>query len=128
MWRAGPTAWISSISCHREAHAAPSIPRSGTWRRKGPANGCGSWQDSNLKRIVTVFTIGLEKEPAEMARKAAAAAEHPILKVKLDADRPVEKIEAIRAVRPDAASSSMPTRVGASNSWWRLPPGCTASA
>jgi L-alanine-DL-glutamate epimerase-like enolase superfamily enzyme len=54
-----------------------------------------------LKRIVTVFTIGLEEEPAEMARKAAAA-EHPILKVKLDADRPVEKIEAIRAVRPDA--------------------------
>ena len=29
--------------------------------------------------------------PAEMARKAAAAAEQPILKVKLDADRPVEK-------------------------------------
>lgn len=56
-----------------------------------------------LKRIVTVFTIGLEEEPAEMARKAAAAAEHPILKVKLDADRPVEKIEAIRAARPEAS-------------------------
>ncbi len=56
-----------------------------------------------LKRIVTVFTIGLEGEPAEMARKAAAAAEQPHLKIKLDADRPVEKIEAIRAARPDAS-------------------------
>ncbi|MCP4375771.1 MAG: dipeptide epimerase, partial [bacterium] len=55
-----------------------------------------------LKKIVTVFTIGLEEEPAEMVRKAATAARHPILKIKLDADRPVEKIEAIRAARPKA--------------------------
>jgi len=65
-----------------------------------------------LKRIVTVFTIGLEEEPDKMARKAAAAAEHPILKVKLDADRPVEKIEAIRAVRPDA-----PIVIDANQGW-----------
>jgi L-alanine-DL-glutamate epimerase-like enolase superfamily enzyme len=55
-----------------------------------------------LKPIVTVFTIGLEDEPEAMAAKAAAAVKSPRLKVKLGADRPVERIEAIRAARPDA--------------------------
>ncbi len=55
-----------------------------------------------LKEIVTVYTIGLEDEPETMARKAAAATDQPVLKVKLGADRPVERIEAIRNVRPDA--------------------------
>ena len=56
----------------------------------------------DIKKIVTVYTIGLEDEPETMADKAAAAAHQPVLKVKLGADRPVERIEAIRAVRPDA--------------------------
>jgi len=56
----------------------------------------------DLKKIVTVYTIGLEDEPEAMAKKAAAAAHQPVLKVKLGADRPVERIEAIRHVRPDA--------------------------
>jgi L-alanine-DL-glutamate epimerase-like enolase superfamily enzyme len=78
---------------------------SALWDLEAKRAGKRVWELAGLelKRIVTVFTIGLEEEPAEMARKAAAAAEHPILKVKLDADRPVEKIEAIRAVRPDAS-------------------------
>jgi L-alanine-DL-glutamate epimerase-like enolase superfamily enzyme len=37
-----------------------------------------------------------------MAEKAAAAAHQPVLKVKLGADRPVERIEAISRARPDA--------------------------
>jgi len=56
----------------------------------------------DLKEITTVFTIGLEDEPGTMAEKAAAAAHQPVLKVKLGADRPVERIEAIRNARPDA--------------------------
>ncbi len=56
----------------------------------------------NLKPIVTVMTIGLEDTPAEMAAKAEEAAIFPRLKVKLNDDRPVERIEAIRAARPDA--------------------------
>ncbi|MCP4045094.1 MAG: dipeptide epimerase [Gammaproteobacteria bacterium] len=77
---------------------------SALWDLEAKKAGKRAWEQAELelKRIVTVFTIGLEKEPAEMARKAAAAAAQPILKVKLDADRPVQKIEAIRAVRPDA--------------------------
>jgi L-alanine-DL-glutamate epimerase-like enolase superfamily enzyme len=49
----------------------------------------------------TVFTIGLD-EPAIMAERAAAASTLPDLKIKLDGDRPVERLEAIRAQRPDA--------------------------
>ena len=78
---------------------------SALWDLEAKRAGKRVWELAGLelKRIVTVFTIGLEEGPAEMARKATAAAEHPILKVKLDADRPVEKIEAIRAARPDAS-------------------------
>lgn len=55
-----------------------------------------------LKEIVTVYTIGLEDTPDAMAAKAAAAIQRPRLKVKLNDDRPVERIEAIRKARPDA--------------------------
>jgi L-alanine-DL-glutamate epimerase-like enolase superfamily enzyme len=51
--------------------------------------------------VETVYTIGIEREPEAMAEKAAQAP-HPLLKVKLDGDRPVERIEAIRKRRPDA--------------------------
>jgi len=56
-----------------------------------------------LREIVTVYTIGLEDTPAAMAAKAVAAIQRPRLKVKLNDDRPVERIEAIRKARPDAA-------------------------
>ena len=49
----------------------------------------------------TVFTIGLAT-PEVMAERARAAAALPYLKIKLDADRPIERLEAIRAARPDA--------------------------
>ena len=52
--------------------------------------------------VETVFTIGLEDTPELMAAKAAAAADIPLFKVKLSADRPVERIAAIREARPDA--------------------------
>nr|WP_316643146.1 N-acetyl-D-Glu racemase DgcA [uncultured Roseateles sp.] len=52
--------------------------------------------------LSTVFTIGIEASPAAMGDKAAAAQAHPLLKVKLDGDRPLERMRAIRAARPDA--------------------------
>ncbi len=52
--------------------------------------------------VTTVFTIGLESTPEAMAEKAAAAADAPILKIKLDGHLPYEKLAAIRAARPDA--------------------------
>jgi len=52
--------------------------------------------------VTTVFTIGIESTPEAMAEKAAAAEDYPVLKIKLDADRPVERLTAIRRARPDA--------------------------
>lgn len=53
------------------------------------------------RELTTVFTIGLA-EPEIMAERAAAAARFPHLKIKLDGDRPIERLEGIRRARPDA--------------------------
>ncbi len=52
--------------------------------------------------VETVFTLGLEATPYAMAAKAASAASMTLFKVKLNNDRPVERIAAIRVARPDA--------------------------
>jgi L-alanine-DL-glutamate epimerase-like enolase superfamily enzyme len=54
------------------------------------------------KPVTTAFTIGIEDTPEAMAARAAEASIYPILKIKVDKDRPVERVAAIRAVRPDA--------------------------
>jgi L-alanine-DL-glutamate epimerase-like enolase superfamily enzyme len=62
------------------------------------------WELTGIKPrpVTTVFTIGLESSPQAMAEKAAAAADAPILKIKLSDHKPYEKLAAIRAARPDA--------------------------
>jgi L-alanine-DL-glutamate epimerase-like enolase superfamily enzyme len=52
--------------------------------------------------VTTVFTIGLEPTPEAMGARAAEAADAPVLKIKLNDDRPVERLRAIRTARPDA--------------------------
>jgi len=52
--------------------------------------------------IDTVMTVGLETDPAAMAEKAASAPEFRVIKVKLDGDRPVERVQAVREARRDA--------------------------
>lgn len=52
--------------------------------------------------LTTVFTISIKQEPSDMAALAAQQSEFSVLKVKLNDDRPVERMEAIRAARPDA--------------------------
>ncbi|HEX2173288.1 MAG TPA: dipeptide epimerase [Dehalococcoidia bacterium] len=59
----------------------------------------------------TSFTIGINT-PDAMARKAAAAAEYPILKVKVGTGRDHENLAAIRAVRSEAT-----IRVDANAAW-----------
>jgi len=63
------------------------------------------WQLTGIdpNPVTTVFTIGLEDTPEAMAAKAAAAADAPILKIKLSDNQPYERLAAIRAARPDAA-------------------------
>jgi len=74
------------------------------WDLECKMSGKTIWQLTGIKprAVTTVFTIGLESTPAAMADKAAAAAEYPALKIKLDSHQPYEKLAAIRAARPDA--------------------------
>jgi len=73
------------------------------WDLESRLSGKSAWAlaGTTAAPVETVYTIGLEREPEAMAEKAARAP-HPLLKVKLDGDRPVERIEAIRKRRPDA--------------------------
>jgi len=73
------------------------------WDLDAKCSGRRIWDLADVapKSLETVFTIGLEATPEEMAAKAAAAVGHSLLKVKLDADRPLERLRAIRAVRSD---------------------------
>jgi L-alanine-DL-glutamate epimerase-like enolase superfamily enzyme len=75
------------------------------WDLECKKSGRTIWQLTGIdpKPVTTVFTIGLEATPEAMAAKAAAAADAPVLKIKLGADRPYERLAAIRAARPDAA-------------------------
>lgn len=51
--------------------------------------------------LTTVATVGIGTS-AEMAEQASRYSKYPNLKIKLDGDRPVERLEAIHKVRPDA--------------------------
>ena len=53
------------------------------------------------KPLSTVATVSIET-PQNMAAKAVFYAKYPNLKIKLSADNPIERLEAIRAARPDA--------------------------
>ncbi len=74
------------------------------WDLECKRSGRTIWQLTGIdpKPVTTVFTIGLENTAQAMAAKAAAAADAPILKIKLDGHQPYEKLAAIRAARPDA--------------------------
>ncbi|MCP4010268.1 MAG: dipeptide epimerase [Proteobacteria bacterium] len=74
------------------------------WDLECKKSGKSIWQLTGIdpKPVTTVFTIGLEDTPEAMAAKAAAAADAPVLKIKLSDHQPYEKLAAIRAARPDA--------------------------
>jgi L-alanine-DL-glutamate epimerase-like enolase superfamily enzyme len=74
------------------------------WDLEAQLTGRSAWSIAGVDAgpIETVFTIGLEDTPEQMAAKATAAADISLFKVKLGADRPVERIAAIREARPDA--------------------------
>ena len=74
------------------------------WDLEAKASGRRIWDLTGVapKKLTTVFTIGIESTPEIMAQHAAEAAQYPLLKVKLDATQPLERIQAIRKARPDA--------------------------
>jgi len=77
---------------------------SALWDLEAQQSGISAWQTAGVPAdpVETVFTIGLEDTPKQMAAKATAAADLNLFKVKLGNDRPVERIAAIRAARPDS--------------------------
>lgn len=74
------------------------------WDLEAKTKGQTIWSLTGItpKVLQTVFTIGMEDTPAQMASKAAAAADVSLLKIKLNNERPLERLRAIRAARPDA--------------------------
>ena len=77
---------------------------SALWDLEAQLTGRSAWSIAGVDAgpVETVFTIGLEDTPEQMAAKATAAADISLFKVKLGADQPVERIGAIREARPDA--------------------------
>jgi len=77
---------------------------SALWDLEAQQSGISAWRTAGVEAdpVETVFTIGLEDTPEQMADKASAAADLSLFKVKLGNDRPVERIAAIRAARPDS--------------------------
>ena len=74
------------------------------WDLEAKAWGRSIWDLAEVtpRLLQTVFTVGIEATPEEMATKAAAAGAHGLLKVKLDGTQPAERLSAIRRARPDA--------------------------
>ena len=77
---------------------------SALWDLDAQLSGISAWQTAGVPDgpVETVFTIGLEDTPEQMAAKASAADDLSLFKVKLGDDRPVERIAAIREARPDS--------------------------
>lgn len=77
---------------------------SALWDIEAQLSGTNAWELAGVQPdpVQTVFTIGLEDTPEQMATKAVAAADISLFKVKLNNDRPVERIAAICDARPDA--------------------------
>jgi L-alanine-DL-glutamate epimerase-like enolase superfamily enzyme len=77
---------------------------SALWDLEAQLSGINAWQAAGVQAdpVETVFTIGLEDTPEQMAAKASAASDLSLFKVKLGNDRPVERIAAIREARPDS--------------------------
>ena len=74
------------------------------WDLEAKSEGRSIWELTGIspKPVTTVFTIGIESTAEEMAAKASAASQYPVLKIKLDDVQPVERLAAIRKARPDA--------------------------
>ena len=83
---------------------ARSAADAALWDLEAQLSGTSAWEAAGVSPdpVETVFTIGLEAEPEEMGARAAAASDLTLFKIKLNNDRPVERIAAIRDARPDA--------------------------
>lgn len=74
------------------------------WDLEAKRTNASVWEKLNItpKPLKTVCTIGIGSKE-KMAEKAREYQSYPNLKIKLDDDDPIGKLEAIRQVRPDAS-------------------------
>lgn len=86
------------------AGGARSAVDAALWDLEAKQKGTTAWRLAEVtpRPLTTALTIGIEDTPEAMARKAAKADGFPLLKIKLDATQPIERVAAIRDVRPDA--------------------------
>ncbi|MDZ7768864.1 MAG: enolase C-terminal domain-like protein [Woeseiaceae bacterium] len=95
------------------------------WDLEAKRSGRSIWSLTGIEPqpVTTVYTIGLEDTPEEMAARASAAREYPLLKVKLDGHRPLRAPgRRYAAPGPTPASSWTPTRAGVSSGCRRCCP------
>lgn len=74
------------------------------WDLECKLSGQSIWRHAGLapQPLTTCCTIGVLASPADTGAAAATLADYRLLKLKLDADRPIERVRAARAARPDA--------------------------
>lgn len=73
------------------------------WDLEAKATATSVWRRVGLepRALTTAYTLSLAA-PEAMAAEAAAHLAYPILKLKLDADDPITRLEAVRPARPEA--------------------------
>jgi L-Ala-D/L-Glu epimerase len=74
------------------------------WDLECKESGSSAWQLASLPKpqaVTTAFTIGLDT-PVAMAKAAAAAAQRPLIKVKLGREGDAERLAAVRKAAPRA--------------------------
>lgn len=74
------------------------------WDLECKLEGRTVWEHTGIRQrpIATCYTVVLDRTAEAMAAHASLARDWPLLKIKLGADRPLERLASIRAARPDA--------------------------
>jgi L-alanine-DL-glutamate epimerase-like enolase superfamily enzyme len=74
------------------------------WDLECKLSGASIWQKTAVqpRALTTTQTIGVLPNPADSAAAAVAMSDYKLLKLKLDHDRPIDRVRAVRAARPDA--------------------------
>jgi len=74
------------------------------WDLEAKATGISAWKRAHIadpRTTISAYTIGIGA-PEQMHEKAAKRAGYPLLKVKVDAENPLELLRAVRSGAPDA--------------------------
>lgn len=108
---------IESIRCEIEggitrAELQNILPHGGArnaidcalWDLEAKQSGKRAWElyDLELNPVETSVTLGIETNICDLVDSALQLSGYKLLKIKLNSDKPIERLEAIRKARPDA--------------------------